>query len=143
MSQGWNKEKQIGDFSEGANHYHPPPPPPNILEIPIKVQFSDVTLVSTLFKHNFYLSSQKATHNVNSSTWTKNLVTQLDNNYNIMFFKNLLNFISFFCWQIWSIITYHQSLFPTLNCLDTVVGLVIFRFITEQKMKIWHHGIKL
>ena len=38
------------------------PQPPNILEIPIKV---------------FYLSCRKATHNVNSSTWTKNLVTQL------------------------------------------------------------------
>ena len=60
------------------------PPPPNILEIPIKVQFSVVMLVSTLFEYSIWVVERQL--NVNSSIWTKNLVTQLDeeliNNHN-------------------------------------------------------------
>ena len=45
------KNRLIGDFFVKVQII-PPPPPPNILEISIKVQFSVVTLVSTLFEYS-------------------------------------------------------------------------------------------
>ena len=43
----------------GANNY--PPPPPNILEVSIKVQFSVVTLVSTLFEYSIRVVERQLT----------------------------------------------------------------------------------
>ena len=47
-----NKEQQIDRSFFVKVQIITPPPTPNILEIPIKVQFSVVTLVSTLFEYS-------------------------------------------------------------------------------------------
>ena len=63
------KNRLIGDFFVRMQiiNRSPPPTPPSILEISIKVQFSVVTLLSTLFKYSIQVVERQLT------TWTVQL----------------------------------------------------------------------
>ena len=78
-----NKEKQIDRWFFVKVQIITPPPPPT------SQYFGNLNKGTIFFIWVFYSSCWKATHNVNSSTWTKNLVTQLDNTYNITVFTHV------------------------------------------------------